>query len=361
MIKIKLYDCHLHRNETTFRPYAYAHNVIRDIGIQFITEGDSYDYAWIGQASIIDKKLPLNESIAKGVDYISKISGKYMIVDGQDSTSLIGTYDVFKESKAELLLKNSLLKDKSLYKTPTISGRYYWPNGNFKVDDFDQYSDKIVLSGTNWLSTYWSLMPGWGGTNHLKTDTNSQWNKIQWTNQISDQKEYDVCAMFMYPATKKFYEYQIRLDTHYDAFRKPCIDIAHSLNCNVAKLKDGIKVPESEYGRRLLNSKIIIAPFGAGEMAPRDIESAVCGAVLIKPDMSHIETMPNPFIANETYIPCKHDFSDLEEKVEQILGNYQDYYYIVNNMRNVITKQFSAENLAMNLYNLFRNNVKNVI
>mgnify|MGYP003145123465 CR=1 FL=1 len=361
MIKIKLYDCHLHRNETTFRPYVYAHNVIRDIGIQFITEGDSYDYAWIGQASIIDKKLPLNESIANGVDYISKISGKYMIVDGQDSTSLIGTYDVFKESKAELLLKSSLLKDKSLYKTPTISGRYYWPNGNFKVDDFDQYSDKIVLSGTNWLSTYWSLMPGWGGTNHLKTDTNSQWNKIQWTNQISDQKEYDVCAMFMYPSTKKFYEYQIRLDTHYDAFRKPCIDIAHSLNCNVAKLKDGIKVPKSEYERRLLNSKIIIAPFGAGEMAPRDIESAVCGAILIKPDMDYIETSPDILRKNETYIACKHDFSDLEEKVEQILGNYQDYHYIINNMRNAITEELSPEHLAMHLYNIFNNNVENVI
>ena len=118
MIKIKLYELDKHRNECTFRPYAFAHNVIKDIGIEFITEGDSYDYAWIGQGSILDKKLPLQQAIDKGVEYISKISGDYMIVDGQDSTSLIGTYDVFKESKASLLLKSSLLKE--LVVTDTI-------------------------------------------------------------------------------------------------------------------------------------------------------------------------------------------------------------------------------------------------
>jgi len=356
MIKIKLYDCHIHRNECTFRPYAFAHNVIRDIGIEFITEGDSYDYAWIGQGSIIDKNIPLNESIEKGIEYISKITGKYMIVDGQDSTSLIGTYDVFKESNASLLLKSSLLKDRSLYKTGTVSGRHYWPEGNYKVDDFDKYSDRIVLSGTNWLSTYWALMPGWGGTNNLKTNLQTQWAEPAWSN-LSDYKEYDVCAMFQYPSEKENYEYQIRLDQHYDKFRKPCVDIAHNLTCNVAKLKDGIKVPKREYDRRLINSKIILAPFGYGEMAPRDTESAVCGAILIKPDMDYIETNPNIFRKNETYIACKHDFSDLEEKINKILGNYKDYLYIVDNMREAITEELSPENLAMNLYNLFTKKV----
>jgi len=359
MIKIKLYDCHIHRNECTFRPYAFAHNVIRDIGIEFITEGDSYDYAWIGNGSILDKKLPLQQAIDKGVDYISKISGNYMIVDGQDSTSLIGTYDVFKESKASLLLKSSLLKDRSLYKSNTVSGRAYWPNGNYTVDDFDKYSDKIVLSGTNWLSTYWALMPAWQ-QNQNKSDINSQWtNKLSWS-AIASNKEYDVCAMFQYPSEKENYEYQIRLDQHYDKFRKPCIDIAHNLDCSVAKLHDGVKVPKSEYDRRISNSKIILAPFGYGEMAPRDTESAVCGAILIKPDMDYIETNPNIFKKNETYIACKHDFSDLQEKIDEILGNYQNYLYIVENMRETIEEELSPENLAMNLHNLFTKHVNGV-
>ena len=58
MIKVKLYEHEIHRNETTFRPFAMAQNIFREVGIEFTTSND-YDYAFVGQASIIDKKKPL--------------------------------------------------------------------------------------------------------------------------------------------------------------------------------------------------------------------------------------------------------------------------------------------------------------
>ena len=51
----------------------------------------------------------LKESIDKGLEFLSKLGGDYMIVDGQDATSLVGTIDVFRESNALLFLKNSYL------------------------------------------------------------------------------------------------------------------------------------------------------------------------------------------------------------------------------------------------------------
>ena len=42
--------------------------------------------------------------------------GDYIIVDGQDATTLIGTIDVFRESNAILFLKNSYLKNFDLYR-----------------------------------------------------------------------------------------------------------------------------------------------------------------------------------------------------------------------------------------------------
>ena len=108
MIKIKLLEPHIHRNETTFRPFLFAQHVLKEVGIEF-TDGDSYDYEWVGQASIVDKLDTLENSIDKGVEFVSKITGDYMIVDGQDATSLIGTIDVFRESNAKLFLKNSIL------------------------------------------------------------------------------------------------------------------------------------------------------------------------------------------------------------------------------------------------------------
>ena len=129
MIKIKLVELDKHRNECAFRPYLWAHNIIKEIGVEF-TDGDSYDYALVAQASIINKKVSLEQSVNDGLEFLSKIKGDYMILDGQDSTSLIGTYEVFKESNALLLLKNSLLKDRTLYKQGSVLGRYYWGKGD---------------------------------------------------------------------------------------------------------------------------------------------------------------------------------------------------------------------------------------
>lgn len=332
MLKIKLYDPDIHRNECTFRPFLYAQNSLREIGIEF-TIGDSYDFAWIAQASFLNKKVSLEQSVNEGLEFLSKISGDYMLIDGQDSTSLIGSYDVFKQSNACLMLKSSLLKDRNLYKQGWQLGRYYWGPGDYKLDDFDTYSDRIMLSGTNWLMTHWSgIQPRW----------------YSMTN-----KYYDISAMFQYPTKDMVYEYRYEQSTYYDHNRKNVIDIIQDLPFNIAKLNNGERIPIEEYYRRTMNSKIILAPYGYGEMAPRDIEAAIFGSILIKPDMSYIETVPNIFEDNVTYIACKHDYSDLQEKIELVLGNYKDYHYIINNARKKIEDVMRPDNVALHLYNIF--------
>jgi len=78
-------------------------------------------------------------------------------------------------------------------------------------------------------------------------------------------------------------------------------------------------VSNSNYMKELRSSRICFSPFGYGEVCWRDYEAIMCGALLIKPDMSHIETNPNIFIPFETYIPVAWDFSDLAEKVNYYL------------------------------------------
>tara|TARA_R110002012_G_scaffold15562_4_gene61684 strand:+ start:385 stop:1410 length:1026 start_codon:yes stop_codon:yes gene_type:complete len=335
MIKIKLYELDNHRNECAFRPYLWAQNVLRDIGIEFTT-GNSYDYAWIAQASIINKKVSLQESVDTGLEFLSKVTGDYMILDGQDSTSLMGTYEVFKQSNALLLLKNSLLKDKSLYKQGLQLGRAYWGPGDYKLEDFDQYSDRIVLSGTNWLMTHWAGI------------------KPQWYN-YSQTKQFDISAMFQYPQGVDVYEHGHLQSIHYDNHRKPMMEVLSKMDYNIAKLTNGIRVSQQEYYQRISNAKILLAPYGYGEMAPRDLDAAQFGAVLIKPDMSFVDTIPNVFNNNETYIACKHDYSDLQEKIDMVLGNYKNYQYIIENARKKFEEVMRPEPLAMHLYNMFKN------
>jgi len=336
MIKIKLLEHHIHRNETTFRPFLSAQDLFREVGIEF-TDSDDYDYAWVGQASIIDKKKSLKESIDKGLEFISKITGDYMIIDGQDSTSLIGTIDVFRESNALLFLKNSYLKDFDLYKKGLANGRMYWGEGDYLTPDIDELKPKMRLTGCNWLNT---LQPNW-------LDYNLD-------------KKYDISCMFGYPTSNPVYEHDLCQTDHYDKHRKELLETLMCESCDGDKYKivglvGGQRIPPEEYYRKMYESKIIMAPLGYGEMAPRDIEATMFGSVLMKPDVSYINSKPFVYEDGETYIACKYDWSDLEEKIDYVLSNYDELQsYIVENMKKSFIEKSDKKNLVIHMYEIFK-------
>ena len=74
------------------------------------------------------------------------------------------------------------------------------------------------------------------------------------------------------------------------------------------------RVTLEEYYQEMTSSKICISPFGYGEICWRDFEAMLCGCLVIKPDMSHVETNPDIFKPFKTYVPVEWDFSDLEDK-----------------------------------------------
>ena len=90
-------------------------------------------------------------------------------------------------------------------------------------------------------------------------------------------------------------------------------------------------VPQSRYYRELKDSKIALSPFGWGEVCFRDFEAILAGAMLLKPDMSHLVTFPNVYIPRETYIPIAWDGSDLLEQVEQYLADEKERKRIATN------------------------------
>ncbi len=83
------------------------------------------------------------------------------------------------------------------------------------------------------------------------------------------------------------------LQSHfYDEHRKPVLDVLNKLDSSIkiARLQNGQRVSAEEYYKRMSSARILLAPFGYGEMAPRDLQAAQFGAVLVKPDMSYIDT-----------------------------------------------------------------------
>ena len=105
----------------------------------------------------------------------------------------------------------------------------------------------------------------------------------------------------------------------YQQMRQSAIDTIDSMRGRSVLSRLGVS--QRRYMRELRRSRVSFSPFGYGEVCWRDYEAVLCGALLVKPDMSHVETVPDIFVPFETYIPVAWDFSDLVEKVDRYLNN----------------------------------------
>jgi hypothetical protein len=108
----------------------------------------------------------------------------------------------------------------------------------------------------------------------------------------------------------------------YKHMRRRSLAAAQSLDIGKC-IATSESVPYKRFWRELCDSRLCFSPFGFGEVCWRDFEAIAAGAVLIKPDMSHIETYPNIYKAYETYIPVRWDFSDLGEQCQRYLNDIE--------------------------------------
>jgi hypothetical protein len=76
---------------------------------------------------------------------------------------------------------------------------------------------------------------------------------------------------------------------------------------------------------------IVVSPFGWGEICYRDFECFLAGAVLLKPDMSHLKTWPDYYEPHVTYIPFAWDLSDLEQRIMDVLSDVERSQEIATN------------------------------
>ena len=90
-------------------------------------------------------------------------------------------------------------------------------------------------------------------------------------------------------------------------------------------------VSQGAYNREVAQSRIVLSPFGWGELCLRDFEAVLSGALLLKPDMSHIETWPDVFVPGETYAPFSWEAKDLVETAERYLGDEAERTRIARN------------------------------
>lgn len=82
-----------------------------------------------------------------------------------------------------------------------------------------------------------------------------------------------------------------------------------------------LKLGRRAYLQEMTRSKIVLSPFGLGEITLKDFETFLCGALLLKPNMSHMETWPNFYIPDVTIKTHNWKLEGLKDLISYLLAN----------------------------------------
>ncbi|MEO0400570.1 MAG: glycosyltransferase [Pseudomonadota bacterium] len=107
----------------------------------------------------------------------------------------------------------------------------------------------------------------------------------------------------------------------YSAIRDHAIDSVKTIDAPA--VLTAFPVSTEQFNRELAQSKICFSPFGHGEICWRDVEAIASGALLVKPDVSHIALDPPFLVAGETYAAVEWDYSDLADVVARYLADQE--------------------------------------
>ncbi len=214
-----------------------------------------------------------------------------------------------------LYCKSQLLRDRSAYLRPLYGYRLYtdYYHQTFGVTDSDpvysepitdkRHLEKLAVSWNSGLADY-----SWAGPFRMKL-----------------YQYLPVCPLLRFPgafraaSVARDKDFSCRVGTQY--VRESVAYQRKRITQILADRIDTEKLSRQGYLGELARSRIVISPFGLGEITLRDFEIFMSGALLLKPDMSEIETWPDFFRDGATMIAHRWDLGDLEDKIEMMLSH----------------------------------------
>ena len=239
----------------------------------------------------------------------------------------------------DLYLKKQILRDPNLYREPFYGGRIFtnFYHRQFGVEDEIPFAQFHPLQSEDEAKLHVSWNIGLG-------DMFSAFALKQFAQRFApDLVPVDYDVDFVDPRTKRpidiflrtsanlsrktiaFHRQEMlrRLDGYFSSHKNRTGMVGN----NIYQTEDGAArasalpetgghLPIKTYRDVLSETKILPSPFGWGELGVRDYEAFIFGGMLLKPDMSHMETWPDIFIPNQTYVPLKWGFEDLDEVLD---------------------------------------------
>lgn len=128
----------------------------------------------------------------------------------------------------------------------------------------------------------------------------------------------------------------VRDDVWIYPLRGPLVERIGAMEGRFRVLAPRQRVSQEQYYAEMMRARICVSPFGYGELCWRDFEAVLCGCMLVKPDMGHVRTYPDIFVAGETYAPVSWDYADLAEVCAKYLGDEPARKRIADRARTVL-------------------------
>jgi len=342
-----------HRNRTDFYPLIKWNKKLKNKGINIKFMRSHNDPRFLNyETVIIDHRYSVqltkfgNKYSNKNflIDFIGKLKlngSKVILFDNNDGAGST-FFDIIEH--VDLFVKKQLLKDRKLYalnrgyqiRTPLISGY------NLSQEQIIENERKAQGLSPCPPDQLYKLALGWNIGMHDYREFPLQYFFPFGTNRVLNSM-FPV-PIFTEPSRTSPYDSSFR-----GAIRPGNENYSWQRNKVIEFLKKDVRhnyitggtVSKKNYLSELRKSKTCVSPFGHGEICWRDFEAIISGCVLIKPNMSHLETFPNVFIENKTYVDIKWDISDIQEKIHEVLNNYNEYIECAHSAQELYRKHIS--------------------
>ena len=308
---------------------------------------------------VFDENGPVLQFLKQARQFANRI----VWMDDSDSTS-VTHFEVL--PYVDKYLKKQLFKDRKYYRKKLYGGRIFsdFYHEHFGVTDereFNQFyaldekfEDKIGLSWNIGLGymyqafSYESFLHKWfpdlKALKYAPQYTSIEKNKpidvfLRTTanmgrNSISFHRQEMLRQLEIFMEDNS--EYTGMIGRRVFGSEKPVTDLLHGHTK---------KIPTRVFREIMKNTKIMPSPFGWGELGVRDYEAFIYGSALLKPDMSHMETWPNIFIPDETYVACKWDFSNMKEMLKELIDDDEKRLNIARNGQKAYQLSISSQGM----------------
>jgi len=242
------------------------------------------------------------------------------------------------------------LRDKNIYQTFLYGSRFNtdYYHKNYGIQDDNPGEPHLNVKPSN--EDLKKIKTSWNQAFYNFTYFGYNYMKIKQYLRIVPNLNF---IHFTPPSNKREILFNCRISTNYRrntvSFQRQ--KVVELLNDKISSDRVGIR----KYFNELKDSRVVISPFGWGEVCYRDFETIIAGATLMKPACDHMETWPNFYKENKTYLSFKWDFtdfntiieslSDREEELVEIAQEAQDiyrYYLFSDEGKNVFCERFSS-------------------